>query len=40
MKALSGQQIVLAKPPNNVRFVIGPRAPEPYSRPSAANTAS
>ena len=27
MKALSGQQTVLAKPPNKVRLVMGPRAP-------------
>ncbi len=40
MKALSGQQSVEAKPPNKVRLVIGPRAPRPYIRPSAANTAS
>ena len=30
MKALSGQQTVLAKPPNSVRLVIGPRAALPY----------
>ena len=40
MKALSGQHTVLAKPPNSVRLVIGPRAALPYMRPSAANTAS
>ena len=40
MKALSGQQMVLAKPPNSVRLVIGPRASLPYMRPSAAKTAS